>query len=565
MLKNTFKTFALLLTLIAGSITPADASVNISSRVNLASLATATTSSPPTTLSGYQSQKLTWKTCNDYFQCATLVVPIDYSNLKIGSFNIGVLRYKANNQKARLGSLVINPGGPGASGIDYAMAAEYIFSPDILDRYDIVGFDPRGVGKSAPIHCLTDKETDASYASDSKPDSAAELKAILTESKSYVAKCQAHTPNIMHFSTTDAARDMDVLRAALGDSKLNYVGKSYGTYMGTLYAKLFPLNVGRVVLDGAIDPNASSRDQNLVQAIGFDHALNAFIADCFTRRDCPLNSSSGAQILNTSYSTNAHSSAIKVSGANQSSKQSIDNSSNLNRAVATPKQIAAGATQFIALFKSTSLKPLTSRSHRAVTESLVVLGTASALYDNASGWPQLRTALKESKSGNGTAFLDLADQYSQRNPNGTYANNESDASLVIDCLDWHDSRTLAQVQSDAKKFAVQAPVFGPFLAYNALSCQYFPKQASTIGGASSATNIASITTTPIIIIGTTRDPATPYQWAVALHKIIQNSRLISLNADGHTGQGRGSNCVDLAVDKYLLTGAVPTTDLACSL
>jgi len=495
---------------------------------------------------GYQSQKLTWKTCNDNFQCATLVVPIDYSNLKIGSFNIGVLRYKANNQKARLGSLVINPGGPGASGIDYAMAAEYIFSPDILDRYDIVGFDPRGVGKSAPIHCLTDKETDASYASDSKPDSAAELKAILTESKSYVAKCQAHTPNIMHFSTTDAARDMDVLRAALGDSKLNYVGKSYGTYMGTLYAKLFPLNVGRVVLDGAIDPNASSRDQNLVQAIGFDHALNAFIADCFTRRDCPLNSSSGVQILNTSYNAHTKSSAIES-------------------AVATPKQIAAAANQIISLFKSTATKPLTSKSNRAVTESLVVLGTASALYDNASGWPQLRTALKEAKLGNGTTFLNLADQYSQRNPNGTYANNESDASLVIDCLDWHDSRTLAQVQSDAKKFAVQAPVFGPYLAYNALSCQYLPKQASTIAGASSATNIASITTTPIIIIGTTRDPATPYQWAVALHKIIQNSRLISLNADGHTGQGRGSNCVDLAVDKYLLTGVVPTKDLACSL
>ena len=466
--------------------------------------------------------------------------PIDYSNLPLGSFKIGVLRYLANIQKGRLGSLVINPGGPGASGIEYAMAAEYIFSPDILDRYDIVGFDPRGVSKSAPIHCLTDKETDASYAADTKPDNAAELKAYLAQAKSYVAKCQAKTPNILHYSTTNAARDMDVLRAALGDSKLNYVGKSYGTYLGTLYAKLFPRNVGRVVLDGAIDPNATSRDQNMIQAIGFDRALNAFIADCLLRRDCPLNSSTGAQILNASYNANTKSSTIKS-------------------AVATPKQIAAAANQIISLFKSTAIKPLTSKSNRAVTESLVVLGTASALYDNTSGWPQLRVALREAKLGNGTTFLNLADQYSQRNPNGTYPNNESDASLVIDCLDWQDSRTLAQVQSDAKIFATKAPVFGPYLAYNALSCQYFPKTSAT------SASIASISTTPIIIVGTTRDPATPYQWAVALHKIIQNSRLISLNADGHTGQGRGSECVDSAIDKYLLTGAIPAKDLACSL
>jgi len=558
LLKKTFKTFAVLVALIASSTLPATASANISARTHLAVLATAVTSNTPTTLIAYQTQKLAWKTCNDNFQCSTLRVPIDYSNLKTGSFNIGVLRYKAANQKSRIGSLVINPGGPGASGVDYALAAEYIFSPDILDKYDVVGFDPRGVGKSAPIHCLSDKETDASYSADSKPDNPAELKAYLANAKSYVASCQAHTPNMMHYSTMDAARDMDVLRAALGDSKLNYVGKSYGTYLGTLYAKLFPGSVGRVVLDGAINPNASSRDQNLVQAVGFDHALNAFIADCLARRDCPLSSTSGIQTLSTSYN-------------NQSKPAVIQSVVALHSAV-TPAQITAGAAQFIALFKSTSLRPLTSRSRRAVTESLVVLGTASALYDNTSGWPQLRTALREAKSGNGTTFLALADQYSQRNPNGTYANNEADAALVIDCLDWHDTRTLVQVQSDAKMFATQAPVFGPYLAYNALSCQYFPSAGSTPSGSFTApkaptpsTNIATINTTPIIIVGTTRDPATPYQWAVALHKIIQNSRLISLSADGHTGQGRGSDCVDSAVDKYLLTGVIPAKDLACSL
>jgi pimeloyl-ACP methyl ester carboxylesterase len=465
----------------------------------------------PTTLAEYQSQRLTWSTCYDNFECTFLQVPIDYLNFRQGRFNLRVLRLKAANQATKIGSLVINPGGPGASGVDYAYNAEYIFGPSLLEKYDIVGFDPRGIGQSEPIRCLTNSQTDVSFASDSKPDNQKELNALIQEMRQNVSRCESRTYDILHYSTADSARDMDLLRAALGEKKLNYLGVSYGTYLGTLYANFFPNKVGRMVLDGAISPIVSSTEQNLTQAIGFDSALNAFITDCYSRSDCVLK-----------------------------------------------QPVAAARLQVISLFHNASRKPLSSSKGRVVTESLVVLGTASALYDRATGWPQLRAAIKQSLTGVGDNFLVLADEYAQRNSDGTYSSNESDAQFVIDCLDWKGPRTTAEIVNEAKVFAAKAPVFGPYLAYSGLSCQFFPKLAIT------APVIKKISTTPIIIVGTTRDPATPYSWALDLHSTILGSRLISLNGDGHTGYGHGSTCVDGAVDHYLLTGIPPVQDLTCT-
>lgn len=465
----------------------------------------------PSSLAEYQGQKLTWTKCYENFQCTYLHVPVDYSNFKEGEFKLHVLRFRAAGQKNKIGSLVINPGGPGASGVDYAYNAEFIFSPSLLEKYDIVGFDPRGIGGSDPIRCLTNSQTDASFAADSKPDNPKELAALVQEMRQYVSRCESHTKNILHYSTADSARDMDLLRSALGDKKLNYLGVSYGTYLGTLYADYFPNNVGRMVLDGAISPIVTSTEQNLMQAIGFDSALNAFIADCYTRSNCVLQ-----------------------------------------------QPIEKAQQQFISLFKQASEKPLPGTSGRPVTESLVVLGTAYTLYDRATGWPQLRAALKQAFAGNGRAFLALADDYAQRNNDGTYNSNETDAQFVIDCLDWKGPRTTSEIVAEAKVFAQKAPVFGPYLAYSGLSCQFFPKLAIA------SPVIKKISTSPILIVGTTRDPATPYSWALDLHNTILNSRLISLNGDGHTGYGHGSSCVDSAVDHYFLTGTPPAQDLACT-
>ncbi|MBI3429261.1 MAG: alpha/beta fold hydrolase [Actinobacteria bacterium] len=462
----------------------------------------------PRSLAEYQSQRLSWSACYENFDCSYLQVPIDYKNLSLGRFKLRLLRYKALEQKDRIGTLVINPGGPGASGVEYAYNAQYIFSANLLQKYDIIGFDPRGVGESAPIKCLTDKETDASYAADSKPDSEKELDLLIQQVDEYAKKCESRTKNLANYATLDSAKDMDILRATLKEKKLNFLGVSYGTYLGTLYAQLFPQNVGRMVLDGAVNPNLDSEAENLAQAIGFDTALDAFISDCFLKKDCPL-------------------------------QQPLDK----------------GRGEIIALFNSSATSPLKSSSGRAVTESLIVLGTASALYDPSSGWPRLRAGLREARTGNGTTLLALADDYSRRRSDGTYSTNETDAAFVIDCLDWRGARSTASIKVRAPEFVEKAPVFGPYLAYSGLSCQFLP--------ATSPDAIREIVTTPIIIIGTTRDPATPYIWAQDLHNIFQNSRLISFEADGHTGYGQGSTCVDSAVDNYFLTGILPTSELTC--
>ena len=477
---------------------------------------------PLSGLSAYENQKLVWAACYQGFECTDLRVPIDYADLTIGTFKIAVLRYKALDQKNRIGSLIVNPGGPGGSGVDYAYNAEYVFDPDVLDRYDIVGFDPRGVKRSVPIECLTDPETDENYAADAKLDTELELEQALVDSKDFINKCEDKNEYLTHFSTAEAARDMDILRAALGDKKINYFGKSYGTYLGTLYAQFFPDKVGRMVLDGAVDPNISILEQNISQAKGFDEALNAFLADCANQDDCPL-----------------------------------------------PENTQEATAEIITIFTKSAVNPLPRKTKvenddRPATESLIVLGAASALYDDVDGWPKLRAAFLEAQRGFGDTFLDLADQYTGRSSDGTYDANELDSGAIIDCLDWPDTRSIEKTKADAKRFSDAAPVFGPYLAYTNISCKYLtPPDKDKL---TRATNkITSIKTSPIIVIGTTRDPATPYDWAIGLNKIFTTSTLISLDADGHTGQGRGSACVDDAVDAYLLQGKTPKKNLTCSL
>jgi pimeloyl-ACP methyl ester carboxylesterase len=459
----------------------------------------------PTSLSAYYAQELQWQSCYEDYECADLLVPIDYTNLKTGTFDISVLKYRTTNKK-KLGSLIVNPGGPGGSGVDYAYAAEYLFSPAILNAYDIVGFDPRGVSRSEPIICLTDKELDANYASDAKPDNEKEFARTLIDSKKFIQQCEEKNKHLTSFSTANAARDMDILRQAVGDKQLNYMGKSYGTFLGTLYAQFFPNKVGRMVLDGAVDPTISDFQQSLTQAIGFDKAFAAFAADCNTQSDCPL-----------------------------------------------PKDKDAAIAVMKKLFKQAEKKPIATKSdNRILSESLMVLGTASALYDSATGWPDLHKAIAEAKNGEGETFLKLADEYTGRLEDGSYRSNEFDSAAIIDCLDFTDVRTIGEMKQDARVFDEKAPLFGPYLAYSGLGCKYFESPKATV--------IASLkTVNPIVIIGTTGDPATPYQWALGLNKILTNSVLISLTGDGHTGQGQGNICVDGQVDNFYVKNEIPAT------
>jgi pimeloyl-ACP methyl ester carboxylesterase len=467
---------------------------------------------PLSSLAQYETQELKWRDCYGNFQCSDLLVPINYADLSVGTFSLAILRYQALDQDRRIGSLVVNPGGPGASGVDYAYNAELIVSNEILERFDIVGFDPRGVGDSAAIRCLNDSETDASFASDSKPDNETEFALLISEARDYFAKCATNNKHLTDYSTLNSARDLEILRLALGDKKLNFLGKSYGTYLGTLYAELFPKNVGRFVLDGAVDPNSNNREAMLGQATGFESALNAFVSDCLTRKNCAL----AGDLLNA-------------------------------------------RTQIVDLLAKTAIMPLESKSGREVTESLVLVGIASALYDSESGWPVLRDAFKEAILGSGESFLTLADQYAGRQENGSYLSNENDALQVINCLDQNEFETISTFKKGVTEFSERAPIFGPYLAYSGLACRYLPNLDSV-----EQIEIKSLNTKPILIVGTTRDPATPYKWAQSLAKIFSSSVLITLDGDGHTGHGRGSNCVDSAVDSYLLTGATPKSELFCA-
>ena len=472
----------------------------------------ATEPEPLSTLSQYETQQLKWRDCYGNYQCSYMLVPIDYADLSLGAFSLSLLRFQALDQDRRIGSLVVNPGGPGASGVDYAYNAENIVSPEILERFDIVGFDPRGVGESAAIKCLSDAETDASFAADPKPDDQAEFALFISDARDYYAKCAENTKHLTEYSTLNSARDLEILRAVLGDEKLNFLGKSYGTYLGTLFAKLFPKSVGRFVLDGAVDPNTSNREAVLGQAIGFELALDAFIDNCLKGSSCAL------------------------TGDLQSAR-----------------------IQIVDLLAKTAITPLESKSVREVTEGLVLLGIASALYENESGWSVLRDAFKEATLGSGTSFLTLADQYAGRQEDGSYLSNENDALQVISCLDQNKLETVSVFKKDFAEFSDRAPIFGPYLAYAGLACRYLPNLGSV-----EQIEIKSINTKPILIVGTTRDPATPYKWSKSLAKIFSSSVLITLDGDGHTGHGRGSTCVDSAVDRYLLTGLTPKSALFCA-
>ena len=453
------------------------------------------------TLATLQSQNLNWKPCDTGFECTQFKVPFDYNHIDDNTFTIQAIRHLANKPSQRLGSLIMNPGGPGGSGIEYVLGADSIVSTSIENVYDLVGFDPRGVNLSQPIRCLTDKQEDYFLGGNGSVQSAADLSAGLSSAKLMASSCaKAAGSRLAHYSTLDGAKDMELLRILLKEAKLNYIGKSYGTYLGTLYAALYPQTIGRMVLDGAVDPNISVRDQNLAQAAGFDAALKSFTS------------------ANPTFSLQ----------------------------------------QIQKFLQSARTKPLRDGTKRELSESLAVTGIAASLYDPANGWPLLASALSEAiDHKNPSGFLFLADSYNERDQRGHYVSNQTDIAEVISCLDFNDPRNLSQITADAKVFSAAAPIFGPYLSYSGLACLYW--QVKPVVGP----NLSRLATNPVLIIGTTRDPATPYKWAQGLHKVLLNSRLVTLNGDGHTGANRGSKCVDKALNTYLLTGKLPSYDLTC--
>ncbi|WP_435212562.1 alpha/beta hydrolase [Streptomyces sp. bgisy034] len=473
--------------------------------------------STPAALTPYYAQKLTWRSCGvPGFQCATLRAPLDYMKPEAGDTQLAVARKKATGPGKRLGSLLVNPGGPGGSAIGYLQQYAGIGYPtDVRARYDMVAVDPRGVARSEPVECLTGREMDAYTQTDLTPDDAKEIAGLVEAQKKFAEGCGKDAPGLLrHVSTAEAARDMDILRSVLGDEKLTYVGASYGTFLGATYAGLFPDRVGRLVLDGAMDPSLPARRMNLDQTAGFETAFRAFAKDCVRQRDCPL--------------------GTRASEVGRNLK---------------------------AFFAELDARPIPTGDPdgRELGESLATTGVIAAMYDEGA-WEALRDGLTSAmRENDGAGLLALSDSYYERDGDGRYTNLMF-ANAAVNCVDLPPAfSTPDEVRKSLPAFEKASPVFGEGLAWATLNCAYWPVAATGEPHRIEAKGAA-----PIVVVGTTRDPATPYRWAQALSRQLSSSRLLTYDGDGHTAYGRGSDCIDDTINAYLLRGTPPTGGKRCS-
>lgn len=456
----------------------------------------------------FYNQDISWETCDDG-ECADIWVPLDYDDPDGQAITVKAKRQPAGDESSRQGSLLINPGGPGGSGIDYLGYID--LDPSITDVYDVIGFDPRGVATSTPVDCITDEQLDAYVASDPSPDSDAEVQQFQDFWSTLTEGCVTNSgPLLEHVSTVEVAKDMDIMRALVGDDKLTYFGASYGTYIGATYAALFPDKVGRLVLDGAVDPLSEPRENAINQAAGFDVALTAYLEDCVASGDCPLGDS--------------------VDGARE---------------------------RLIQLFEEIDANPLPTGDGREVTEGLAFLGVVVPLYSRDT-WSYLTTALNEAVDGNGDTLLLLADAYTERTPDGTYPSNSLEVQSAVNCLDHPEDATLEEITSGGSDFTTKAPVFGKVAQWWPYACSNWPAQPTEPQPDFSAPGAA-----PILVVGTTRDPATPYEQSVKLAEELDSGVLLSRDGDGHTAYGAGNACIDDAIDTYLVEGTPPTDGTEC--
>jgi pimeloyl-ACP methyl ester carboxylesterase len=498
----------------AGEVTTRSSPSSVAPDSSSSASGTSSAERPPPVPAGlerFYRQRPEWSGCGNGFECARVEVPIDYKRPRGHVVRLSVVRLPVARRDGRAGSLVLNPGGPGASGVAYARRAATEVSDAVRRRFDIVGFDPRGVGQSDPVQCLDDQQTDALLAADPTPDDATEVRATVAQAKGLAAQCGAKGGDLLaHVGTADAARDMDVLRAVLGDRRLNYLGKSYGTFLGATYAEEFPRNVGRFVLDGAMDPALDADAINLGQAQGFEVATRAFVSDCVRRPGCPL-------------------------GTN----------------------VEAGVARLQRFLHDLDARPVrTNDAARPLTEGRGSLGVGTAMYDDQF-WPVLRQGLQAAINGDGSTLLLLADALTDRGPDG-FRSNSNTVIFAVNCLDRPEPGGLSTVQQALPRYTRAAPTWGAFLAWGRLPCSYWP-----VKGTGRPRPISARGSGPIVVVGTTRDPATPYAWAQGLARELDDGHLITYDGDGHTAYRRGSQCVDQAVDDYLLGGQVPGEGLRC--
>jgi pimeloyl-ACP methyl ester carboxylesterase len=478
------------------------------------------------------AQKLSWEDCpapsdaqgggeapsplpgGDEWQCATMKAPLDWGDVEGDTIGIALIRAKASGDKGRrIGSLVFNFGGPGGSGITTLPAFGEDFET-LRTRYDLVGFDPRGVGGSAPVECENDQQLDAYFQQDATPDDTAERTKLLENTRQFNEACETNSKKMLpHVRTTDTARDLDLMRQVLGDRKLHYFGISYGTELGGVYAHLFPQNVGRAVFDAVVDPTQTPEQGSLGQAEGFQHALDNFAEACTSQEeDCPVGD--------------------------------------------TPQDVKNRIAKLLA---DLDRKPIPGIFPRELTQTAATTGIAQSLYSK-DFWQYLTEGLQQAYDGDGQILMALADSMNGRRENGEYSNIAA-ANVSINCADDKPRYDAAHVERKLPEFRAASPLFGDFLAWSMLSCTDWP-----VPGAADHPDVSAPGAAPILVIGNTGDPATPYEGARRMADALGRGVGVELTykGQGHGAYGSKNTCVQSAVNGYLLDGKVPPAGTVCS-
>ncbi|MDI3389254.1 alpha/beta hydrolase [Streptomyces sp. B-S-A8] len=476
------------------------------------------------------SQQLSWKDCpapsdeqggdspsplpdGAEWQCATMKAPLDWDEPDGETIDIALIRAESSGKaEDRIGSLIFNFGGPGGSGVTTlpAFGEEYA---KLRTRYDLVSFDPRGVGRSAPVTCRTDKQLDAYYQQDATPDDAAEEKSYVGEVKEFNGDCEEKSGEVLpHVATTDAARDMDLMRQVLGDEKLHYFGISYGTELGGVYAHLFPENVGRAVFDAVVDPTQNAEQGSLGQAKGFQLALENYAKDCTSKEEvCPVGD--------------------------------------------TPKDVQARIAK---LLKDLDANPLPGLGPRELTQTAATNGIAQSLYSQ-DFWEYLTEGLEQAYDGNGQILMALSDSMNGRSPDGTYSNIGA-ANIAINCADDKPRYSVADVKAKLPEFRKASPLFGDFLAWGMVGCTDW-----AVPGAADHPDVSAEGSAPIVVVGNTGDPATPYEGTRRMVDALGEGVGVEVTykGQGHGAYDSGDKCVRQAVDGYLLEGKAPKSGTVC--
>jgi pimeloyl-ACP methyl ester carboxylesterase len=443
---------------------------------------------------------------NVTYECGNVRVPQDWAQPNgAKQFDVALLRARATRQTDRIGSLLVDPGGPGGSGVDLAAYLSVGLPAEVTQRFDIVGFDPRGVGRSEPVKCFTGAQLDASFAADPDPVSQADFDKAVALSRNMAQSCgEKYGDGLRLFSTEQVARDMDAIRAALGDQKLTYLGYSYGTLLGAVYAQLFPTRVRALVLDGAIDPTLEPIAAAESQAKGFERAFDNFAAWC---------------------------------------------GSNAGRCAIGPD----ARTTVTAALDAARRNPVTGPDGRAATAGWVMTAVVASLYSQEQ-WPQLASAIDSLRKGNAAGVLRLADSYAERDARGQYS-NLFDANTVVNCTDDASTPPVNTLRTLQNQWRQKYPLFGPSSALDLVCAQWPGKRDPYPTGKAQGAP-------PILVVGTTGDPATPYEQTPKLAAMLGVGTVLTWQGEGHTAYPQ-TRCITQAVNKYLIDLTVPAKGTTC--